>query len=499
MDFTLSFGNFSFYSHPSLLGLWHRQTSTAFDLISVLGLPFANRSKRWRTLFVKLAEKKESQNTTNKSTPLTKHPLTPICVTYIKSPPNMCEGHIFQLWFGKMRRKRGEEEGDGGTSHPSSSPPLFIVLSLPFFSQNKNWKTCFVILFCILCTNWCRWVCSRWSWCVFRFCFLCFLSGNFSKHVPQRLLLLVKKSCSNQRPSFFLSVLQPGRERGKNEKLQADKVKVKSIKNSNLRSQGEISLTLLGFACWTYVIDLAFTWSSGNFSFSLFPFLVCGTDNKWRPLIRQALWFFFFGNRSRRWRTPFCEIGWIKKKAQTRKTHPRHFAQRTEKKNTQQLQETHVFQFLFSKKTDDRGDKERRLILYHLLSPRLFSSYNTKIGKMLLSQLSGDHFSYILRKLVWVVRSEWRECVSRKFFFPSFHPISQKVSFSVCFDLWKIRFKRLWSQRPSIFVCATHQEGKVRGRVRAEKKRKVAKGQSESQINQIFQHMKPRKVKLNSS
>ena len=47
------------------------------------------------------------------------------------------------------------------------------------------------------------------------------------------------------------------------------------------------------------------------------------------------------------------------------------------------------------------------------------------------------------------------------FFFFSFPPISQKVSFSVCFDLWKITLKRSSNQRPSIFcVCATNQEGK---------------------------------------
>ena len=40
---------------------------------------------------------------------------------------------------------------------------------------------------------------------------------------------------------------KPRRKREKNEKLPEDKVKVKSIKYSNPRSQGKLSLTFLGF------------------------------------------------------------------------------------------------------------------------------------------------------------------------------------------------------------------------------------------------------------
>ena len=68
---------------------------------------------------------------------------------------------------------------------------------------------------------------------------------------------------------------------------------------------------------------------------------------------------------------------------------------------------------------------------------------------------------------------------------------SHTVSFRACSDVWKISLKRFLYQRPSIFVRATNQEGK------GGKNRKVARGQSESQINQIFGHPKPSRVKLN--
>ena len=77
------------------------------------------------------------------------------------------------------------------------------------------------------------------------------------------------------------------------------------------------------------------------------------------------------------------------------------------------------------------------------VSPPLFITFSLlafflskgELENMCFSQLLGDHFSKSLRKLVWVVRSEWRGCVFRFLFFPSFPPSSQKVSFSVCFGL----------------------------------------------------------------
>ena len=75
------------------------------------------------------------------------------------------------------------------------------------------------------------------------------------------------------------------------------------------------------------------------------------------------------------------------------------------------------------------------------------------------------------------------------FVFPSFRQVHKKCPSAFVPGCDKKSTKRLSNQRPSNFRFATNQEG------RGVKKRKVARGQSENQINQIFLPMKPR-VKL---
>ena len=88
----------------------------------------------------------------------------------------------------KERSGEGEREGGMEGGRDVSPPALCHLLSPHFSFKTKIGNMCLSQLFrdpfCILCTNWCWWVCSEWCGCVFRFLFSLFLFRQFHKTFP---------------------------------------------------------------------------------------------------------------------------------------------------------------------------------------------------------------------------------------------------------------------------------------------------------------------------
>ena len=159
-----------------------------------------------------------------------------------------------------MVRKSG---GETSLSTPPSlsssssllSPPLFITSLAVFPSETKIGKMCHSQLLGDPFSNTLRKlvlvVRSGWHGCVFRVFCSFQLFRPFHKKCPSafapiaanNLKMLIKSKAVN-----FCLCHKPERESEKHEQLSEDKVKVKSIKYFNPRSQEELSLTFLGIA-----------------------------------------------------------------------------------------------------------------------------------------------------------------------------------------------------------------------------------------------------------